>query len=424
MKKMKLTAKRIAKLRNKPGRYRDEEVRGLILQVGRYQRRDQVQREHSPDNASWVLRYERNGWERWYGLGSLQVLDLKAARQKARGARQGLLDGVDPIERKKADKAAQKLAVEKAITFEEAAREYFAQHKGKWTNRKHQRQFLSTLTTYAFPKIGKLSVAAVDTGMVLKVIEPIWHDKTPTADKTRRRIEAVLDWATVRNYRTGDNPARWKGHLGEVLPERGKIQKPKHHAALPYSEIGSFMSALRSQHGPAARALEFTILTAARTGEITGAVWSEIDLVGKVWTIPAERMKMDREHRVPLSDRAVEILKALPTEENNDFVFIGKLKPNLSHSAMMEVLHRMKRSDITVHGFRSCFRDWSAECTAYPNHVLEQALAHSVGSAVERAYRRGDLFLKRVKLMADWSRFCSKPVGASTVTSMMGRKAS
>jgi Arm DNA-binding domain len=243
---MKLTAKRIAKLRNKPGRYRDEEVRGLILQVG-----------DNPGNASWVLRYERGGRERWFGLGSLQVVPLKSARQFARGARQLLLDGIDPVDHKRAKKAAQRLAVEKAITFEEAAREYFAQHKSKWSNRKHQRQFLSTLTAYALPKLGRLSVAAIDTGLVLKVIEPIWADKTTTADRVRGRIEAVLDWATVRNYRTGDNPARWRGHLAEVLPELGKSQN--HYAALPYNEIAAFMSALRSLRGITAPGLQITL---------------------------------------------------------------------------------------------------------------------------------------------------------------------
>jgi integrase len=411
---MNLTAKRIARLRNKAGRYRDNQVRGLLLQVG-----------DSPGNASWILRYEIGGRERWMGLGPVWALQLSEARKKARAARQLLLDGVDPLEQKKATKAAQALEAAKAITFEEAAREYFSQHQSKWTNLKHQRQFLSTLTAYAFPKIGKLSVTSIDTGLILKCIEPIWHDKTATADRVRGRIEAVLDWAAVRSYRSGDNPARWKGHLSEVLPERGKIQKPKHHAALAYSEIASFMSALLGQRGPAARALEFTILTAARTGETLGATWSEIDLQAKTWTIPAARMKADREHRVPLSDRAMEVLKELPTEENNPFVFIGKTRARLRDNGMLEVLAQLGRRDVTVHGFRSCFRDWAAELTATPNFVVEMALAHSVGNAVEAAYRRGDLFMKRIKLMQDWSRYCQKSVGAvGNVTPLVGRKAS
>jgi integrase len=247
-------------------------------------------------------------------------------------------------------------------------------------------------------------VAAIDTGLVLKCIEPIWQQKTETASRVRGRIESVLDWATVRGYRTGDNPARWKGHLAEVLPARSQIQKPNHHAALPFAEVPEFVAALTKREGVAARALEFTILTAARTGEVIGARWEEIDTAAKLWTVPAGRIKGGREHRVPLSDRVLDVLRALPTERGNDFVFIG---PNM---ALAAVLKRMARDDITVHGFRSTFRDWAAERTNYPNHVVEMALAHVVGNKVEAAYRRGDLFDKRRRLMGEWARYCTTPL--------------
>ncbi len=398
---MGLTVKRIEKLKE-PGRYGDGH--GLYLQV------------MSATNRSWLLRFERGGRERWLGLGPLHTINLDEARERARKARQQLLDGVDPIEHRKAARATQALAEAKAVTFKEAARQYFDAHERKWKNAKHRAQFLSTLEAYAYPIIGRLPVAAIDTGLVLKVIEPIWNEKTETASRVRGRIESVLDWATVRGYRTGDNPARWKGHLGEVLPARGQIQKTNHHAALPYTEIGGFVAALRQREGVAARALEFTILTAARTNEVIGALWDEIDFAAKVWTVPAGRMKASKEHRVPLSDRALEILRDLPRETGNAFVFIGPRKGGgLSNMAMAAVLGRMDCTDITVHGFRSTFRDWAAERTNYPNHVVEMALAHTVGDKVEAAYRRGDLFDKRRRLMAEWAKYCgTKPAHAAT----------
>jgi integrase len=390
---MGLTVKRIAKATT-PGRYGDGH--GLYLQV------------LSPTNRSWLLRYERNGRERFMGLGPLHTIDLMEARERARRARQQLLDGIDPLDARAAERAAQALAAARMLTFEAAAHQYFDAHERKWKNAKHRAQFLSTLRDYVFPKIGKLSIAAIDTGLVLKCLEPIWTDKTETANRVRSRIESVLDWATVRGYRTGDNPARWKGHLSEVLPAPSSIAKPEHHAALAFTALPEFMIALAPREGIAARALEFTVLTAARTGEVIGAAWSEIDLKAKVWTVPANRIKGGKEHRVPLSGRAVEILEALPTEKGNDHVFIGPSKgTGLSNMAMAAVLKRMDRDDITVHGFRSTFRDWAAERTGYPNHVVEMALAHVIGDKVEAAYRRGDLFEKRRRLMSDWARYCS-----------------
>jgi integrase len=389
---MALTAIKVAKA-TKPGRYSDGQ--GLYLQVSK------------TGVKSWLLRYERYGRERWMGLGPLHTISLKDARDRAHHARRQLLDGIDPLDARKAARAAQALEAARSLTFEEAARQYFDAHERKWRNAKHRQQFLNTLQTYTFPKIGKFPIGAIDTGLVLKCIEPIWQNKTETASRVRARIEGVLDWATVRGYRRGDNPARWKGHLDNVLPARGQLQKPNHHAALNYTELPAFMAALGEREGVAARALEITILNAARTGEVIGATWEEIDLVAKIWTVPADRIKGGKEHRVSLSDRAVEILRALPQEAGNNFVFIGQKGGGLSNMAMASVLARMQHTGITVHGFRSTFRDWAAERTSYPNHVVEMALAHVVGNKVEAAYRRGDLFDKRRRLMTDWARYCA-----------------
>jgi integrase len=265
--------------------------------------------------------------------------------------------------------------------------------------------------------IGKLPVSAIDTGMVLKVIEPIWPTTTETANRVRNRIETILDWAAVRGYRSGDNPARWKAHLSEVLPARAALRKTRNHPALPFTELPGFLAQLRSRAGIAAKALEFLILTAARTGEAVGARWQEIDFNTATWTIPAGRMKGGREHRVPLAPRTVELLKALPIEDDNPFLFIASPGRGLSSVACAQVLQRMGHAKtITVHGFRSSFSDWAHEQTTFPNHVIEMALAHSVGSGVERAYRRGDLFNKRRKLMAAWASYCSStPVKSGAV---------
>jgi integrase len=391
---MKLTAIKVAKA-TKAGRYGDGH--GLYLQLS------------STGVKSWLLRYMRHGRERWMGLGPLHTVSLKEARERARRARQHILDGIDPLDARKAEHAALALQAARSLTFAEAAQRYFDAHEKKWRNAKHRAQFLSTLRTYAYPKIGKLSVAEIDLGQVLKVIEPIWRNKAETANRVRGRIESVLDWAAVRGYRTGENPARWRGHLEHVLPARGRIARANHHPAMPYADLPAFMLALTQREGIAARALEFTIMTAARTGEVIGATWSEIDLVAMVWIIPAKRMKGGREHRVPLSDPVLRILKSLPHEEGNSYVFIGLRGCSLSNMAMAALLKRMGRNDITVHGFRSTFRDFAAERTNYPNHVVEMALAHVIGDKVEAAYRRGDLFEKRQRLMAEWAKYCTTP---------------
>lgn len=403
---MALTVKRIARL-SQPGRYGDGH--GLYLQV--------VSRK----NMSWLLRYERGGRERWMGLGPLHTINLYEAREKARTARQQLLSGIDPLEARAAERNAAALAAARALTFEAAAQAYFDAHERGWNNAKHRAQFLSSLKAYAYPKIGKLSVAAIDTGLVLKCLEPIWNAKTETANRVRNRIESVLDWATVRGYRTGDNPARWRGHLAEALPAREKIQKTVHHAALPFGELPGFMASLSGRTGTAARALEFTILTAARTGEVIGTKWTEFDLKTGVWTVPANRIKGGKEHRVPLSNRVLDILRALPVEKNNPYVFIGLRSGGLSNMAMVALLKRMGRTE-TVHGFRSTFRDWAAERTNYHNHIVEMALAHAVGNKVEAAYRRGDLFDKRRRLMADWTAYCTSPAPEGAVVPLRGRR--
>jgi integrase len=359
------------------------------------------------------------------GLGPLDLVSPEEAREAARLAKKRLREGLDPIEARAEQKATQKteraLAKAANITFEDCTELYFKHHSAKWKNPKHRAQFLSTLRAYAYPFFGSLPVAAIDKTLVLKALIPIWEKKTETASRVRGRIESVLDFAKVSGYRSGDNPASWDGNLVHALPAPSSIAKVEHHAALPYREVPEFLTALAKREGIAARALEFTILTAVRTGEVIGAKWNEIDFHGTTWTIPAARMKMKKEHRVPLSDRAIAILRALPREA--DYVFIGARKGEpLSNMAMAELLKRMERTHITVHGFRSTFRDWSAETTAYPNHVVEMALAHVIGDKVEAAYRRGDLFEKRRRLMADWSRYCYSPsVSADTVTPLRGR---
>lgn len=360
-------------------------------------------------SKSWVYRYTRGKKTRYLGLGSLRGVSLASARSAAARARQDLEHGKDPIEGRKAAEAEAKLAGVRAMKFKECAEALMNAHEASWKNPKHRQQWRNTLKSHVYPKIGHLAVSAITTEHVLSVLEPIWTRTPETASRVRGRIEAVLDAAKARGARDGDNPARWRGHLANLLPKPSKVVRVQHHAALPFGEIAAFMSNLRAQEGMAPRALEFTILTAARTIEALGAQWPEIDLIDKVWTVPAERMKAGKEHRVPLSARALEILEELDAAKTNEFVFPG-IKPgrHLSNMALLMMLRRMKQDDITVHGFRSTFRDWAAETTSFPNFVVEMALAHAIESKVEGAYRRGDLFLKRRKLMADWTTFCGR----------------
>lgn len=412
---MKLSVKAIERALKKPGRYRDG--RGLMLQV------------NSPTNASWIFRYERGGRERWLGLGPLSLVTLADARDKAHEARKLLFNGIDPMEKRKAEKAARAVEPSATLSFAEAARQYFDQHQQKWSNPKHRAQFLSTLEQYAFPLMGRFPVGQIDTPRVIAVLEQrhanypeqrLWDAIRETANRLRGRVEQILDWSTVRGHRTGDNPARWKGHLDNVLPARGSIRKVKHHPALAYAQIPDFMAELRGREGIAARALEFLILTAARTGAVIGARRDEVDFDQKIWTVPPDRaetkISVDQPRRVPLSDRAMEILKGLPIEGGNPHLFIGaKEGRGLSNMAMGELMKSMAFPSTTpdriatVHGFRSTFKDWCSEETNCPNHVSEAALWHAIADRVEAAYRRGDLFNKRRKLMADWARYCAAP---------------
>jgi integrase len=350
-------------------------------------------------SRSWVFRYRASNRERWMGLGPLRDVSLAEAREKAALARKLRLEGVDPIEARKAQRTAAHLEAMKAMTFGQCVEAYLQTHEVAWKNVKHREQWRMTLTEYC-KSISSLPVQAIDTDLVLKVLTPLWTTRTETAKRLRGRIERVLSWAKGRGLRAGENPARWAGHLDEMLASPSKIAAVRHHPALPYAEIPAFMAELRERDSLSARALEFTILTTARTSEVIGgATRDEIDLKAKTWTIPAERMKAGREHKVPLCERAVEILQSLDQRSK-------KLFP-LSNMAMAELLKGM-RPGVTVHGFRSTFRDWAAETTNYPNHVVEQALAHAIGDKVEKAYRRGDLFTKRTKLMISWAQYCGK----------------
>ena len=408
-----LKALAVEKLARKPGMYCDGG--GLWLRVS------------SPTARSWVFRYMLNRSAHEMGIGKYPEISLAEARQRAAEARRLKAHGTDPLAQRDAVRASLLAEAAKSVTFKDSAARYIDAHRTGWRNAKHAAQWEATLATYAEPILGKLAVQAVDTGLVLKVLEPIWQDKTETASRLRGRIEAILDWATVRGYRQGDNPARWRGHLDKLLPARAKVQKVQHHAALPFEQLPTFMATLRAEKSTAARALEFAILTAARTGEVIGARWAEIDLEERIWIVPGDRMKAGREHRVPLSPRAVEILAALKAEVaviqpagDDGYVFRAGLnaKP-MSNMAMLMLLRRMTRSDLTAHGFRSTFRDWCAERTSFPNEVAEMALAHSVGDKVEAAYRRGDLLEKRRALMEQWATACSSEVRAGKVVPLL-----
>jgi integrase len=373
---------------------------------------------------SWLFRYMRQGRARYMGLGPLHTIGLADARTRALECRRLLLDGIDPLDAKQKERAADVTAKAKAMSFDECATAYIEAHRGGWKNEKHGEQWRNTLATYAGPVIGKLSVADVDTGLVMKVLEPIWYVKTETASRLRGRIESVLDFSKVRGYRTGENPARWRGHLDKLLPKRSNVQKVEHHAALPYAELGAFFQELQKQGGAAARALELLILTAARTGEIIGARREEFDLKAKVWTIPGARMKMKKEHRVPLSPAALAIVKdALAAGGDYLFCSPGKKDKPLSNMALLALLKRMGRDDLTAHGFRSVFRDWSGETTNFPREVIEAALAHGLMDKTEAAYARGDLFVKRAKLMDQWAAYAQRvPTEKKVVEVPFGRR--
>jgi integrase len=391
----KLNAKKVEHLKES-GLYGDGG--GLYLQIT------------SAGVKSWLFRYMRKGKARGMGLGPLHTISLAEARVKAHECRRLLLEGIDPLDAKQQQPTSGRLAEVKALTFQECATRYINSHKAGWKNAKHADQWINTLATYAHPVIGDLPVATVDLPLVMKVLQPIWTTRTETASRLRGRIESVLDWAAVSGFRSGDNPARWKGHLDKLLPKRSKVQKVEHHPALPYAEMVQFMQNLATQEGISRFALEFLILTAARTNEVIKATWDEVDFPAKTWTIPAERMKAGREHCVPLSEQAMRLVQQLRQVTPGDYIFPGmRVNTPLSNMAMLQLLKRMKRTDLTAHGFRSTFRDWAGECTNHPREVCEAALAHQLKDKAEAAYARGDLFAKRAKLMADWAEYCYQP---------------
>ena len=401
----KLSAAKVAKLKQ-PGRYGDGG--GLWLQISPW------------ETKAWLFRFMLDGKARQMGLGPLHTVSLADARERARQARALLLEGKDPIDTRNEGRQAAKAEAAKRITFRDAAERYIEAHKAGWKSEKHAEQWPMTLEKYAYPVIEDLAVAAVDTPHIMKILEPIWNTKTETASRVRGRIESVLDWAKARGYRQGDNPACWRGHLSELLPAKSKVRKVKHQPAMPYGDVPTFMAKLRLQKSVSARALELTVLTAARTGEVIGAGWSEIDFVAKVWTVPGDRTKSGREHRVPLSPRALEILADVPREgDGKGFIFPGgRANKPLSNMAMLELLRGMAPG-LTVHGFRSSFRDWAGEQTNYPRELAEAALAHVLSDKTEAAYRRGDALEKRRRLMTAWADYCaSKPKGASDVVPM------
>jgi integrase len=394
----KLTALKVERART-PGLLNDGKGLNLRIAAGK-----------AGVTKSWVFRFMIAGWAREMGLGSLDVVSLSEARERARQWRRLVKEGVDPIDARKARRAAARVETAKALSFAECAQRYIMAHRDSWKNAKHAGQWSATLEAYAFPTIGKLPVASIDTTLVTKALEPIWTAKPQTASRVRGRIESILDWATARGYCQGENPARWRGHIENLLPKTSKLARVEHHAALRYVEIGAFMAELRCQDGVSARALEFAILTAARTGEVLGARWDEIDLAEKVWTIQPSRTKTGKEHRVPLPQRALDILNEMRIVRQGELVFPGRRRGRpLSHQAMLRMLATMKRADLTAHGFRSTFRDWAAECTNFPREVCEAALAHAIANKAEAAYRRGDLFMKRALLMAAWDRHCAAP---------------
>jgi integrase len=396
----KLTAKQVENAG--PGMHADGE--GLYLQVG------------TGGARSWVYRFMLSGKERYLGLGSAAGVPLKRARELASDARRLRSEGVDPIEHRRAKRAAERVEAAKTVTFMQVAEQFIASHEISWRNAKHRYQWRATLETYVYPVFGHLPPAQVDTPLVMKVLAPIWATKTETASRLRGRIEVILDAAKTQGQRSGENPARWRGHLANLLPAKRKVRRVRHHPALPYEAIPAFMAALRARPSVSARALEFCILTAARSAEAIKAHWSEIDFKASAWEIPLERMKRERPHRVPLVGRALEILESFADKTGWIFRGVGKRQgKSMNEAALDKMLTLMgdwrdkKGQPITVHGFRSSFRDWAAECTSFPREVAEMALSHAVGDETEQAYQRGDLFEKRRKLMDAWAKYCSQP---------------
>jgi Integrase len=404
----------------KPGFYSDGG--GLYLQVSQF-----------GGTKSWVFKFTVNGRRRGMGLGPIHTFSLAEARDKAAELRKIVADGRDPIAERDELRRKSQVEDERQITFAQAVEKCLAKKENEFRNDKHRKQWRSTLDTYAAPIIGDMNVAHITFQDVLRVLEPIWTTKTETASRLRGRIENVLSWATVAGYRTGDNPARWAGNLKELLPKPSKVATKDNHPALALTDLPAWFAALRKRDGISARAVEFLTLCASRSGEVRGAVWSEIDLDAKLWVIPKERMKAQREHRVPLSDAAVELLKALPRIEGSDFVFPAARGGALSDMSLSAVMRRMQDTatakggngfvdprsgrPAVPHGLRSTFRDWTAD-RGVDRDMAEICLAHVVGSSVERAYRRSDMLERRRALMETWAAACRGEAQTGVVVPM------
>lgn len=409
-----LTAK-LAATEKRLGYFADGACPGLNLQVAQGQGRI---------TRSWVFRYSSptTNKRRELGLGSTRVRSLADARKLASDFRLQVLDGRDPKDERDKQRAAAVSERAHRITFDEAVGKCLETKSLEWKNIKHGQQWVNTLNAYASPLLGKLPVELITTDLVYKVLEPIWVTKTETATRVRQRIEVVMDWCKARGYLKGENPARLKGALGELLPKAQKIKKVEHHAAIHFTQVNKFVTDLRAMPGTAPLALEFMLLTAARTGEVVGAKWDEVDLDSKVWTVPAERMKAGREHRVPLCGRAVDILRTMKAAQQNAFVFPGhsiEKNPHLSTGAFLAVFKRMPMfKGYTPHGLRSCFRDWASERTQFQNETLELALAHTIKNKAEAAYRRQDQLEKRTKLMQMWQQHIETATQSSSVIAL------
>jgi integrase len=398
-----LGALAVSKL-SQPGLHMVGKVAGLALQV-------------TPTGArSWILRATVGGKRREIGLGAYPAVSLKDAQEKAQAKRDEIVAGIDPVLARK--EAASRLRASQAleITFEQAAKRFIDAKSHEWTNAKHGDQWKNSLGEYAYPVLGRMMVRHITREHVLQVLEPIWTTKTETASRVRGRIENVLDWSRVKGFRTGDNPAAWRGNLDHLLSKPSKTKKVRNHPALPIDEMGAFMVTLRAMTTTAARCLEFTILTAARSGEARGATWGEIDFHKGVWAIPGERMKAKKEHRVPLSPAALHLLKSIRPDDAEDdhVIFPSANYKALSDMTLLAILRRLNL-DATPHGFRSTFRDWAGEYTNYPRELAEVALAHVKGDASEAAYWRGDVLERRRRLMTDWAEFISKPLEKGSV---------
>ena len=376
-------------------------------------------------SKQWIFRYTSlDGRMRDMSLGAVHTFSLAETRERATQARKLRADGIDPLDYKRAQRAALAAANAKKMTFEQCALGFIKDNEAEWGNAKHRYEWEATLRRYVYPTLGSLPIEVIDTPLLLRVVKPLWQRVPTTASRVLGRIHAVIGWATVHHYRSGDNPARWQGHLEHALPALSKVAKVEHHAALPYAQVGAFMTKLRKDSSIGARCLEFITLTACRLSEVLYAEWSEIDFDNRVWVAPASRMKANKEHRVPLSAPALAVLKAMQVIRHSDYIFPGN-RPGRPVGVVTPVrlAKQAAGSDITVHGLRSTFRDWAAERTNFPREVAEMALAHAIPDAVEAAYRRGDLFDKRRKLMDAWAAYCAKAETDSKVVAIRGRPA-